>query len=62
MTKVQAKRKLLHSLATILDGDDSLFPEDLDDASRAYDAWDAAREELSTEFRRRSAGKAPVEP
>jgi hypothetical protein len=50
----EAKRRLLLDIATILEGDDDLFPEDLVDESKAYKAWDKARNDLVDEFMKRA--------
>ena len=56
MTKAEAKKALLQALADTLDGDDSLIPDEVDPDGREYDTWDAARNALSAEFRRRARG------
>lgn len=56
MTKRRAKRELLQALSDLLDKDDDLIPDEVADEGREYDTWDAARNELSEEFRRRAAG------
>lgn len=56
MTRVEAKKRLLAHLYVILCDDDDLFPDDVFPESKEYTAWDAAREELSVEFARRSKG------
>ena len=55
MTKQQAKKCLLRDLATILNKDDDLVPDDVDlDNPREYGPWRAALDELIEEFERRS--------
>lgn len=54
MTKERAKKALLRDIATIIDKDDDLFPNEILDGTKAYQAFVDARNELVLEFERRS--------
>lgn len=56
MTRADAKKKILGFFLNQLTGDDAaLFGDDVDEGSRDWKAYDAARKELLDEFARRTA-------
>ena len=55
MTRNEAKKKILGLFLSQLTGDDrALFGEDVDEGTHEWRAYDGARDELLTEFARRT--------
>ena len=58
MTRAEHKRQILRDIATILEKDNDLMPDEIDPDGSDAGRWEAARDELAAEFFRR----ARVEP
>ena len=54
MTRAEHKRQILRDIATILEKDNDLMPDEIDPDSPEAKRWEAARDALSAEFFRRA--------
>lgn len=54
MTCAEHKRQILRDIATILEKDNDLMPDEIDPDSPEAKRWEAARDALSAEFFRRA--------